>query len=110
VTQKIYADTSVIGGCDDPEFRVPSLALLSHFISGLYRLVISDLTLHELARAPNSIRAHLNSVPESHLEVISFDGEAANLAEAYISSGVLGAAVRVDAQHIATATVAASMS
>jgi hypothetical protein len=47
----VYADTSVIGGCFDEEFNVWSNALIKEFISGIKRIVISDLTLQELELA-----------------------------------------------------------
>ncbi len=43
---KIYADTSVFGGCFDTEFREWSEKLIKEFKVGLKVLVLSDLTLH----------------------------------------------------------------
>jgi hypothetical protein len=31
----VYADTSVIGGCEDPEFMTASLALWERFLMGM---------------------------------------------------------------------------
>lgn len=103
--RRIYTDTSVIGGCLDKEFEFASRKLLARFAAGEEVLVLSDLTLLELQRAPESVRAILQKVPESSVEDVPFNPEAANLAQSYISSGVIGAAKQVDAQHIATATV-----
>lgn len=47
----------------------------------------------------------LKDVPEQCLEEVLFNAEAAELAEQYISSEVIGTASRTDARHIATATV-----
>ena len=44
---RIYTDTSVIGGCEDDEFRVHSRRLLDAFVRGDLTLVLSELTLRE---------------------------------------------------------------
>lgn len=103
--ERIYTDTSVIGGCLDEKFREPSLRLFDTFRTGGAVLVLSDLTLLELERAPEAVRAVLDRVPEASVEHIEFTEEAADLAERYIAERVVGAAMRLDAQHIATATV-----
>jgi hypothetical protein len=58
----------------------------------------------ELRRAPDKDRAVLDAVDPQYMEHLDFTDEAAQLAELYISAGVLGRSSRVDAQHIATAT------
>ena len=103
---RIYIDTSVVGGCEDDEFAVYSRRLMESFIRGDFVLVASTLTLQELAAAPAPVRRHLASVPEAHIEILQLDAEARELAEAYISEGVIMARMRADAQHIAIATVA----
>lgn len=103
--RRIYTDTSVIGGCLDEEFREPSRELFSRFESGKDVLVLSELTLKELQRAPEEVRDILRKMKERHVEEIEFTEEARELAEQYITAGVIGATKRVDAQHIATATV-----
>ena len=45
-------------------------------------------------------------MPEAYIEVLQLDAEAKDLAEAYVAAGVVSARMRVDAQHIAMATVA----
>lgn len=102
---RIYTDTSVIGGCLDLEFEEGSLALFETFKAGSTILVISNLTLAELEAAPQAVRDVLLSVPKSHMEFIEFTKEADGLAEAYLRQGVVSEKSRVDAQHIATATV-----
>ena len=103
---RIYVDTSVVGGCEDDEFSEHSSRLMQHFVRGDFVLVVSTLTVQELAVAPDEVRRHLASVPEAHIEVLQLDAEATDLAEAYISEGVIAARMRSDAQHIALATVA----
>lgn len=103
--RRIYTDTSVIGGCLDEEFQQPSLELFSRFGSGEDILVLSELTLKELQRAPAEVNAVLSKVAQQYIENVDFISEARELAEQYIKARVIGAAKRVDAQHIATATV-----
>ncbi len=76
------------------------------FIKGDFVLVLSSLTIQELAAAPDKVRRCVAEVPEEHVEVLQLDAEARKLAEAYVSTGVIGESMLVDAQHIAIATVA----
>lgn len=103
---RVYVDTSVIGGCEDDEFSEYSLRLMERFFQGDIVLVMSTLTVQELAAAPDEVRRHLASVPEAHIQTLQLDAEAKELAEAYISEGVISPRMRGDAQHIAIATVA----
>jgi hypothetical protein len=50
---RIYVDTSVIGGCFDPEFQAWSNGLIEDFRIGTFRLVLSDVTAAEIERAQN---------------------------------------------------------
>ncbi len=103
---RIYVDTSVVGGCEDDEFREHSIRLMEYFAAGKFVLVLSNLTVQELAAAPEEVRNHLGAVPEQSIEVLQLDVEAKELAEAYITEGVISERMRADAQHIAMATVA----
>ncbi|MFQ5592516.1 MAG: PIN domain protein [Phycisphaerae bacterium] len=75
------------------------------FVRGEVILVLSSLTVQELASAPAEVRKRLAGVPDAHIEMLQLDAEAKELAEAYITAGVLTAKMRADAQHIAIATV-----
>jgi len=103
---RIYTDTSVMGGCEDNEFREPSRRLLEAFVGGDLTLVLSELTLRELEAAPEGVRLVLGRVPQAHIEPLSLSSEAEELAAAYIDDGAIGARMRADALHIALATVA----
>ena len=102
---RIYTDTSVLGGCEDEEFSEHSVRLVDGFVRGDLVLVLSSLTVQELATAPPEVRRRLASVPEANIETLQLDAEAMELSEAYIAAGVLTAKKRADAQHIAIATV-----
>ena len=103
---RIYTDTSVLGGCEDEEFAEHSVRLMECFVRGERVLVLSSLTVQELAAAPVEVLRRLASVPEAHIETLQIDTEAIELADAYIAASVLTRKMRADAQHIAIATVA----
>ena len=102
---RIYTDTSVIGGCLDPEFVVPSSRLVEKFKRGEAIIVVSELTLLELVEAPEKVRNVLKPIPEERREYLDLTTEAMELAELYQKEGVIGLGKRIDAQHIAIATV-----
>lgn len=103
---RIYVDASVVGGCEDDEFSEYSVRLMKCFVRGDFVLVVSTLTVQELAAAPDDVITHLAAVPEAHIETLQLDAEAGDLAEGYLAAGVLTPKMRADAQHIAIATVA----
>jgi predicted nucleic acid-binding protein len=103
---RIYTDTSVVGGCEDDEFREPSRRLFEAFESGELILVVSELTLRELETAPDEVRQVLDRVPAAYVEILPLSPEAEELAAAYIGEGAIGTRMRADALHIAVATVA----
>jgi hypothetical protein len=55
--------------------------------------------------APQAVRDALLSVPKDQIEFIEFTEEAKDLADRYLQEGVVSKKSRVDAQHIATATI-----
>jgi len=102
---RIYTDTSVIGGCLDEQFKAASSRLFKWFEQGWAIIVVSELTLLELERSPLEVRMVLNRIPGRHREDVELTEEASELAAAYIHEGVAGKAQKVDAQHIAIATL-----
>ena len=103
---RVYADTSVIGGCEDDEFRGPSRRLIERCARGEITLVISEATSRELDDAPQAVRDILTSIDPGHLEEIEITREVQNLANRYIEAGALAETSLRDAEHIAAATVA----
>ena len=106
VKLRIYADTSVIGGCEDEEFRGASRRLIERCARGEVTLVVSAVTFGELASAPQAVRDVLHSIDPVHLERIEVTREVESLANRYIDDGVLARTMRADALHVAAATVA----
>lgn len=103
---RVYADTSVLGGCEDEEFRDPSCRLIEAFVVGELILVLSELALRELEEAPEAVLRAVERIPEAHVELIPVSAEAEELADAYVHEGAIGANMRADALHIGLATVA----
>ena len=103
---RIYTDTSVIGSCEDEEFRLHSRRLMDAFVRGDLTLVLSELTLRELVPAPPAVRDVLAAVPDGYIEVVRLTRAADELARSYLAEGILKANMLADAQHIAMATIA----
>jgi predicted nucleic acid-binding protein len=104
-TLRVYADTSVFGGCFDDEFRAESVRFFDEVRSGRFVVVVSDVTLDELSLAPESVRRILADLLPSRVEVVNSSEESNELKQAYLDAGVVGPASRNDAAHIALATI-----
>jgi predicted nucleic acid-binding protein len=103
--QRVYVDTSVIGGCIDSEFKQYSMQLMTEFKIGTLQAVVSSLTSREVARAPAEVQNVYRELLDTGAELIPVPDEAVELADKYIDSGILSPNYRNDAVHIATATV-----
>jgi predicted nucleic acid-binding protein len=105
---RAYADTSVFGGVQDEEFREASRQFFRRVKRGDYMILLSTLTLREIAGAPSNVRRVLAELPRSQIAEIppEAEDEAERLADAYIAAGVLEGTSRADATHVAIATVA----
>jgi hypothetical protein len=97
---RIYVDTSVIGGCCDPEFETWSRGLLRDFQEGTFRVVISEIVEREIASAPDEVKDYYLLFLEYATDVIEVDMEANELAEAYIRHRILPRSFIDDARHI----------
>lgn len=103
---RVYADTSVFGGCFDAEFKIESEAFFREVGAGKFLLLIADVTIRELALAPDKVRKVLASLDPGLVELISLSEEIERLRDAYLQAGVLGPASVGDAEHIASASIA----
>lgn len=102
---RVYVDTSVFGGTQDEEFAEASRRFLAQVHRGEYLVLISNVTVGELADAPEKVQQALRDVPEGSLIEVPNSDEAKDLAKAYIDAGILSEAHLDDASHIAIATV-----
>lgn len=96
---RIYAGTSVLGGCEDKEFAEHSVRLMGRFVRRKHILVLSSLTIQEVATSPAEVRKRVAAVPDSFIETLRLDAEANDLAEAYIAAGVLLGRMRADGRR-----------
>ena len=103
--EEIYLDTSVIGGCCDPEFERWSLALMRDIQLGLFVPVISDLTETELTGAPSNVQTVYDELTSLDYRRVEESHESLELAGKYIAEGILTEKFDSDARHIAVATV-----
>ena len=103
---RIYIDTSVIGGCYDPEFKVWSDALIEDFKDRRYVPVLSDVTAAEIDPAPAVVRTLHRELQSLPAEIVEVSDEALSLVESYTAYGILGSRFYNDMLHIALATVA----
>lgn len=102
---RAYVDTSVFGGLHDDEFRIASERFFTAVRSGSIVIMVSPATAIEIGKAPELVqqafRRHV-----AFTESVENTAEAARLADAYLAAKVVRRAARVDALHVATASVA----
>lgn len=103
---RVYADTSVFGGCFDEEFEEESKLFFDIIKTGKFILLISTTLLRELDKAPLKVQNILNELPPENVELIEFSDEISNLRDAYLEAGILSPNSEADAEHIASASVA----
>lgn len=103
--QRIYLDTSVIGGYFDDEFSDDTISFFESVIKGEIILVVSDILEAELLRAPDFVKKLLTIMPNLQIEKVRLSPEAIELADKYIEAKVVGKTSRADCQHIAIATL-----
>lgn len=104
--QRVYIDTSVIGGCLDDEFSTWSNGLLQDFAQGIFIPVTSELITAEIAEAPDAVKDKFVDLMALSPEILSITIPALDLANAYQERQILTPKYFNDSLHIALATVA----
>lgn len=102
---RCYADTSVFGGIEDPEFEIPTARFFSLVQAGQFQLVVSPVVGDEVRPAPVRVREFLREMT-AIAETVEVTEEALLLQRRYLRAGVVGAQWDRDALHVALATVA----
>jgi len=102
--QKIYIDTSLLGGYFDKEFDIATRRLFDEVKKGEYNIVVSNITEGELLNAPERVKTLLNDLNIDY-EVLKLTDDAVNLALEYIKENVVGQTSYEDCLHIAIATI-----
>jgi hypothetical protein len=103
--QRVYLDTSALGGCFDPEFAEWSNGLLQDFRDGLFKPLLSQVTATELQDAPEKVQAVYAELLTLGAEIIEATESALELADAYQTHHILSPKFYDDGLHIAIATV-----
>ena len=103
--QRIYIDTSIVGGYFDEEFRETTVLLFERLNNDEVVFVVSDLLDLELINAPQRVRQHLLSYPADRFQRVELTEEAVELADTYIAEKVVGRSSLEDCRHIALATI-----
>lgn len=103
---RVYVDTSVFGGIQDEEFREVSRRFFDRVHEGDFVVLLSTVTLRELEKSPEAIKAVWQGLPAERVEILPIGGDVQELAEAYVNAGVLAASSQNDALHVAAATAA----
>ena len=102
---RIYIDTSVVGGFFDIEFEVETKLLFKRLENKEIIFVISDFMDIELERAPEKVKNLLYKYPNECFERIILTEEAKELGEQYVKENVVGQTSIEDCYHIAMATI-----
>ncbi len=103
--QRIYIDTSVVGGYFDEEFKEATVKLFERLDNNEIVFVVSDLLDLELINAPQQVREHLLHYSADKFQRVELTEEAIKLADTYIDEKVVGKTSLEDCRHIALATI-----
>jgi predicted nucleic acid-binding protein len=103
--QRIYIDTSIVGGYFDEEFKDATVMLFERLENNEVIFVVSDLLDLELINAPQQVREHLLKYTADKFQRVELTEEAVKLADAYIHEKVVGKSSLEDCRHIALATI-----
>ncbi|NJK82594.1 MAG: type II toxin-antitoxin system VapC family toxin [Saprospiraceae bacterium] len=103
--QRIYIDTSVVGGYFDEEFKEATIKLFERLDNNEIIFVVSDLLDLELINAPQQVREHLLKYSADKFQRVELTEEAIKLADTYIDEKVVGKISLEDCRHIALATI-----
>ncbi|MCX6327399.1 MAG: hypothetical protein NT144_12230 [Bacteroidia bacterium] len=86
---KFYVDTSVWGGFEDREFSEWTIPFFKQAQQGKFVIVLSDVTIMELQKAPELIRELTTSIPPEFMELVNITDEQLALADKYVQEGAL---------------------
>ena len=96
---RIYADTSVVGGVFDDEFREASGSFFAKVKAGGFVIVVSQLLRDELLLAPERVRNYLDGFDSSMIEEVKASEDALNLVDLYVAENVVGATSLADSRR-----------
>ena len=103
--QRIYIDTSVVGGYFDEDLKEATKGLFQRLENIEIVFVISDLLELELIEAPLHVRELLLKYSSDKFERIKLTEEAFTLADTYFAEKNVGKTSLEDCRHIALSTI-----
>jgi predicted nucleic acid-binding protein len=103
--QRVYIDTSVVGGFYDVEFQEYTRPLFEKIKKGKIIIIYSDLLEKELQDAPEKVKEVIKKIPAEFVENIKISDESILLAQKYVDENVVGKSSFEDCLHIALATL-----
>jgi predicted nucleic acid-binding protein len=103
--QRIYIDTSIVGGYFDEEFKIATRSFFERFENDEIIFVVSDLLDIELINAPQNVKELLHKYNTKKFERVELSEEVDKLANTYIVEKVVGRTSLEDCRHIALATI-----
>jgi hypothetical protein len=83
--QRVYLDTSVIGGCYDPEFAAFTIPLFDRIKKGEFIFLYSTVTQDELENAPLKVKELVRHLNTDCTELLGPSDDAVALANEYIA-------------------------
>ena len=103
--QRIYIDTSIVGGFYDAEFEKETKLLFKRLENKEVVFVVSSMLGKELYDAPEHVKILLQKYDKFCFEEVEMTNEAEQLANKYIAEKVIGRTSYEDCCHIALATI-----
>jgi|SRR5208283_2987509 len=104
--ERLYFDSSVIGGYYDPEFEQDSKRVIGYAQDERIVVLMSEVVVQEILKAPARVQEVMFSIPSNTLERIELTSEILSLRDAYLSAQIVSPRWGDDALHVAAATVA----
>ena len=98
--QRVYIDTSVLGGCFDAEFAEWSNALMDDFRRGRLKPVLSNVIDAEIQDAPEVVQVLYIELLTLSPDVVQSDDTAFDLADLYQQRRILTPKYYDDGLHI----------
>lgn len=100
---RAYVETSVFGGMFDAEFKTASTAFFGLAAKGVFRLVISEATQIEIARAPANVQGLFGRISKV-AEIAPLSTAIVQLQQAYLKAGIVSEKWAIDCLHVAVAS------
>ena len=103
--ERVYIDTSVVGGYFDEEFKFYTKLFFEKVDQGKFKVIVSDILETELQGAPEDVIKFYKSISSDQIEYIEQAEDSNPFRRGLLKEGVVGKASRADCRHIALATL-----